>query len=87
MKLEEAKKEVLKDREFAKEYCIPDAMELRMLRVQERLTQEQLAQICGLKQEAISRLENNSSNTSLKTIGRISYALGYRAKLVFEKLI
>lgn len=71
---------------FKKEWCVPDAFEIKYLRRKAGLTQEQLAKKSGLKQEAISRLENYSDKTTMKTIGKVAYALGYRAKIEFEKL-
>lgn len=86
MNLEELDKELLKDEEYKKEYCVPDAMEIRFLRIKEDLTQKQLAKKSGLLQSAISRLENNSDEATLRFIGKVAYHLGYRARLEFDKL-
>ncbi len=86
MNLKEHLKKLLKDKEFEKEWCIPDVIELMVLRQIAGLTQKQLAEKVGTKQPSISRLENNSESVTLKFIGKVAYALGYRAKLEFEKL-
>lgn len=86
MNLKDFTKALIKDPEFAREYATPDASELRILRKMKRLTQEQVAKRADTKQSAISRLERNDEETTLSFIGRVAYALGYRAKLVFIKL-
>jgi DNA-binding XRE family transcriptional regulator len=84
--LQECIREMLKDEEFKKEWCIPDAIEIKFLRKIKGLTQKELAKMVGTKQEAISRLENNSESATLKFIGKVAYALGYQAKLVFKRV-
>lgn len=86
MNLKQANEILLKDEEYKKEYCIPDAMEIRFLRIKEGLTQKKLAELVGTKQEGISRLENNSDQITLRFIGKVAYHLGYRARLEFDKL-
>lgn len=50
------------------------------------ITQKQLAEMIGTKQPSISRLENNEEETTLKMVGKIAYALGYRAKIELKKI-
>jgi len=79
-------KQQLKNEDFKREWCTPDAGELIIIRRSEGLTQKQLAKKSGVMQPAISRLENNSESATLKLVGKLAYALGYRAKLEFEKI-
>lgn len=47
------------------------------------LTQRQLAQITGLHQSDISRLENGNCNPSIRTLVRLADGLGMRLKVEF----
>ena len=85
-KLHEVTKRLLKNSEFARQWAIPDASEIMILRRIRGISQKKLAKMADTKQEAISRLENNPENWTPIFIGKLAYALGYRAKLVFEKL-
>jgi len=49
---------------------------LRDMRKRRKLTLERLSQVCGVSYVALSRLERNQSNPELKTLDRISKALG-----------
>lgn len=53
------------------------------LRKEQNMTQKQLAEITGNKQQAISRIENNENSPSLQTFCNILSALGYG--LVIER--
>lgn len=53
------------------------------LRKEQNITQKQLAEITGNKQQAISRIEKNENSPSLQTFCNILSALGYG--LVIEK--
>jgi len=86
MNLVEFTRRLLKNRAFKKEFCVPDAREILVIRRLKGLTQEQLAKKVGTKQPAISRLENNSDSVTLKFVGKVAYALGYRAELKFTRL-
>lgn len=81
----EALAELLLDKEFAKEYCIPHFYDLNILRNKAGLTQKQLANKIGTKQPAISRIEETGLCT-LSLVGKIAYALGYVARLTFKPL-
>ena len=47
------------------------------------LTQEQLAQVTGINQANISRLENGTANPSLRTLKRLAEGMGMELKLEF----
>jgi ribosome-binding protein aMBF1 (putative translation factor) len=77
----DVKKELLKDPEFKKEY---DALGLEFSiieqvirkRLENGLTQKELAEKIGTKQSAIARLESGNSNPSVAFLNKISRALG-----------
>ena len=78
----------LKNPEFKKEW---DALEpeyqivkaMLDARSEKAITQKQLADITGIPQADISRLENGSANPSLRTLQRLADGLGMRLKLEF----
>lgn len=47
------------------------------------LTQQQLAEVTGITQADISRLENGTGNPSLRTLKRLAAGMGMRLKLEF----
>ena len=47
------------------------------------LTQQQLAEITGIQQADISRLENGTGNLSLRTLKRLAAGMGMQLKLEF----
>lgn len=47
------------------------------------LTQRQLAEITGIQQADISRLENGTGNLSLRTLKRLAAGMGMQLKLEF----
>jgi DNA-binding XRE family transcriptional regulator len=53
------------------------------LRIQRGLTQTQLAEMVGIRQPSIARLENGSSVPSLSFLNRITKALDARIELNF----
>ncbi len=81
-------KEQLEDPEFRKEW---EATEVEyqliraMLDVRERnhLTQKELAEITGITQADISRIENGNANPSLRTLKKIAKGVGMEIKLEF----
>lgn len=83
---EDFKKELLRDPEFKKEY---DALELEFSiieqvirkRLQEGLTQKQLAEKVGTKQSAIARLEGGNANPSVAFLQKVSKALGSKLQI------
>ena len=80
--------EQLKNPEFKKEW---DALEpeyqiikaMLDTRNEKSMTQKQLAEITGIPQADISRLENGNANPSLKTLQRLAEGMGMRLKLEF----
>ena len=76
----EFKEELLKDPEFRRKY---EALEpkYRLIRALIRrrnelhLSQVQLANIIGMQQPAISRLENGEGNTTISTLFKVADAL------------
>lgn len=63
------------EREVA--YCIVEA------RLEEGLTQKELAERSGLKQSNLCRLENGNSNPSIETLEKVAHGLGRRLKISF----
>ena len=56
------------------------------LRQERGLSQRALADLAGVKQPVIARIESGKApNLELKTIARIAAALGVRVKIFFEK--
>ena len=61
------------------------ATQIRVIREQRGLTQEELAQKIGTKQACVSRLENvNYSAWKTETLRKIARALNVRLKITFE---
>lgn len=52
-------------------------------RKERNLTQKQLAEMTGITQADISRLENGESNPSLNTLKRLAEGLGMKLNLAF----
>ena len=83
MRLNEFKKKLMKNPEFAAEYealgpqyeLIAHIIRLRQMR---GLTQAELADRLGTKQPAISRLEAGLDNPSVEFLSRVARALGAR---------
>ena len=80
--------EKIKNPEFKKEW---DALEpeyqiikaMLDTRNEKAMTQKQLADITGIPQADISRLENGNANPSLKTLQRLADGMGMKLKLEF----
>ena len=80
--------EQLKNPEFKKEW---DALEpeyqiikaMLETRNEKAMTQKQLADITGIPQADISRLENGNANPSLRTLQRLAEGMGMKLKLEF----
>lgn len=81
-------KEQMKDPEFKRE-C--DALEPEFAIIQalidarkaSGLTQKQLAEITGIAQADISKLENGNANPSLRTLQRLAAGMGTSLKIEF----
>ena len=52
-------------------------------RQEKNLTQKELAELTGITQADISRLENGNANPSLNTLERLARGLGMKLKLEF----
>lgn len=57
--------------------------EIAQARAAAGLTQEQLAERTGIRQEVISRIERGGGNPTAKTLERIANALGKRLQVLF----
>ena len=87
-KFRETLNEQLKNPEFKKEW---DALEpeyqiikaMLDARNEKAMTQKQLADITGIPQADISRLENGNANPSLRTLQRLADGMGMKLKLEF----
>lgn len=81
--------EQLQNAEVKKEY---DALEVEYqiisalieARNKQNLTQKQLAQITGIDQGNISRLEKGTLNPSIKTLKRLADGLNMKMRINFE---
>ena len=89
MKFSDYKKEALKDEEVRREYDAL-AVEYELInqiidaRIENHLTQKQLAELAGTDQARISRLEKGSLNPSLDFIKKIATALGKEVHITFK---
>ena len=80
--------EKMQDPEFKREY---DALEPEFAIIQalidarkaSGLTQQQLAEITGIAQADISKLENGNANPSLRTLQRLASGMGTSLKIEF----
>lgn len=59
------------------------AKEIVRLRMEKGITQKQLANICGMQQSNISRLEKGIYNPSVQLLTKIAEALGKAIKIDF----
>ena len=80
--------EQLKNPEFKKEWDArePENQIIKAMldtRNEKAMTQKQLADITGIPQADISRLENGNANPSLKTLQRLADGMGMKLKLEF----
>lgn len=80
--------ERLQDPEFREEWeaLEPERQIIRAMiegREERDLTQKQLAEVTGINQADISRLENGTGNPSLRTLKRLAEGLGMQLKLEF----
>ena len=58
------------------------AEQIKQLRIERRLTQEQLGELVGVQRAQISKMENNTGNVTISTLMKIFGAL--KAKVTFE---
>ena len=81
-------KEQLKDSEFAEEYEAqkPEYEAIRAViaaRLEQHMTQKELAQKTGIRQSNISRIESGSTSPTVETLARIAAGLGKELKIDF----
>ena len=86
MKWSEAKAELLKNPELVKQLEKNEAKyqlieEIIQARLDQNLTQNDLAQLIGTRQSNISRLENGNANPSLEFLEKIASALGKKIEI------
>ncbi len=86
---EEIKKDLLKDPEFAKEVkkLEPEYEVVRQIiraRIEQNISQEELARRVGTRQSNISRLESGSYNPSLEFLKKIASGLGKELHISFR---
>lgn len=84
----ETLEEQLQDPEFKSEWdaLAPERQIMRAIvegREDRDLTQQQLAEVTGIAQADISRLENGTGNPSLRTLKRLAAGMGMALKLEF----
>jgi ribosome-binding protein aMBF1 (putative translation factor) len=89
MKHEEVKKQLSKDPEVKKEYeklkvLYDIKREIIKLRIEQGLSQQELADKVGTKQSAISRLENGEYNPSIDFLNKVAKALGKELLVKFN---
>ena len=85
---QELLQEQLKDPEFKKEWddIQPEMDVIRAMidaRIEQNLTQKDLAARTGIDQADISKLENGTRNPSLKLLKKLASGLGMRLKIEF----
>ena len=89
MKHEEVKKQLLQDPEVKNEYeklkvLYDIKREIIKLRIEQGLSQQELADKIGTKQSAISRLENGEYNPSIDFLNKVAKALGKELLVKFN---
>ncbi|MGM0420746.1 MAG: helix-turn-helix transcriptional regulator [Bacillota bacterium] len=83
------KKELLEDDEVREEYeKLNVKYEIReqiiRYRIENNLTQKELADKIGTRQSAISRLENDDYNPSVEFLGKVAQALDKKLEIRFK---
>jgi len=83
------KKQLLEDKEIKKEYELLESefqvkQKLIELRLQKKITQQELARKMGTKQSSISRFEKQLVNPTLSFLSRLSAALGKKLVIDFK---
>ena len=57
---------------------------IKRVRLEKKLTQEQLGKLIGVQKAQISKIENNTKDVRLSTIVRVFYALKTKVKMSIE---
>ena len=91
MRVDDYLQEQLKDPEFKKEWddIQPEMDVIRAMidaRIEQNLTQKDLAARTGIDQADISKLENGTRNPSLKLLKKLASGLGMRLKIEFVSI-
>ena len=60
--------------------------EIKKLRKENNLTQEQLGKLIGVQRAHISKLENNASNITIGTLMKVLHALNAQVNFKIERL-
>ena len=89
IKLADIEKELMKDNEFKEEYeklrpYYEIVSQLINARVEQNITQEELAKRIGTKKSCISRLESGNYNPSLKFLQKVADGLGINMYISFR---
>ena len=87
----ESLNEQLKDPEFKEEWDAlePEFQVIRAIlkeKKKKNITQKELAELTGIAQADISRMENGNANPSLQTLKRLAAGLGTAVKVDFVPL-
>jgi HTH-type transcriptional regulator / antitoxin HipB len=77
------------DKEFANEYDagykeFKIGMMIKQLRLQEGMTQEELAAKMATKKSVISRMENHSEDVRLSTLEKVAQVFGKKLQVAIE---
>ena len=86
--LNDLKKELIKDKDFKAEYeaIQPEMDVIRALidaRIASNLTQKQLAELSGVNQSDISKIENGTRNPSIRLLQKLAAGMNMSLKLQF----
>ena len=89
MKHKDVKTQLLKSSEIKKEYdnlklLYDIKREIIKLRVEQGLSQKDLADKIQTQQSAISRLESGEYNPSLEFLAKVAHALGKELQITFQ---
>ena len=67
-----------------KEFYTKLGKRIKMLREESHLTQEKLAEKCGISLDCMGKIEVNINKPGLKTLLKLSDALGVHIKTLFD---
>ena len=81
---EEIEQELLADPATRAAYdALEPAYQIASLRIKANLTQAQLAELVGIKQPSIARLERGQQQPTIEFLRKLGQALGYRLEINF----
>ena len=89
MKHEDIKKQLLQNPEVKNEYeklkiLYDIKREIIKLRLEQGISQKELAEKVGTRQSAISRLESGEYNPSIEFLSKVAHALGKELNVIFK---